>query len=1431
MATPTIHLVAFIIFLCLPVLIYASTPSGLAISFSGRETPGDSGEVRTVPFLSPASSFSYTFRFKFSATSSIAHMSMGAIDFNGHLFSLETPTDIIAQLDMYSRPNFIVMKKTFKGPSLQYTDSAPKSESLNWHKVGLSYNHTTSQVIFTLDDWYDSSGTVESPLDTAGESDMFVRLGTNSASDLNFQGLMDDVCVYDRVLTADELKSSTDGCLQDSALKLELLFEEDGPYASSPSIYDSASSTLKGYATSSTADGLVLDFGKDGIVKHAPSYLSADPATSATSAIVCPSDSSTCDLTANILASCGPCTSIALNTISFGSIVVTPGSSPPSSSSYILTLTSQDPVTTAPSHKLTYTITLSDSSTLTKTLHILPNAPPVTNSVPTSEPTEHVPPGSSNIIKISHSSNYDPEFQPVTVEFRVKSGCEGLKFAQFNSTQAKILAPGDDDYYYEDDSVGDDDGATDDMAYYYYGYNLDALYTGSMDLDDNINVIDVTTSVNGGSFVTINDYYFRVIVLSTHTDDEYDPDYNCTLQYRFFDGELYSSYATKNVRLQEPPYIPKIFASSVSITEDAEMTEISLSVTSSKPPSSVVSLNLPENHLTAGTFYQHDGVTEIKRDPASATFIQYPTSATASSYWDAEGYNVDALLGKPDLYPSHGDTMGAWQPDGEVLEFSATVVLDIPVFVNALTLYQTWSERRVVKVETFDYDNPDAAPVVVFERGEIGEKSAGTSASLEDITICPTSFRSQKVKIHVRLNGFDDWFALDAVAVSGYAEGASSIITDPSSIFFRPAPNFNGNVAGSLTIIDCPFFSAKRLASESERRFDLDVVVTAVEDAPVASNIQIEVEMGAIDGTQFRLDLNNTITNVDGNLLKVSFFEDGNVLGQGDGKIEVKTEGQAATSVVQDSTTTYDLTNTVEFFFTPHMSAIGGPGVELEIMYTVTDDVTGLSDSGKVAVTIEGTTTGEEGGLKKEQVFVIALPLLGVITVVFIYLYIQHKKDVERIKHDEEEIESLKEQVKLAQAYNEKEKEMIADQIVTFRGHYQKKSGGNGLEKLLINKEEIEPEEMIGKGSFGEVFKAMYRGQVVAVKTLKEIDEANLERFRAEILLSGDLHHDHIVIMVGAVWDAELMALVMEFCEMGTSTHVLSMHGESFTWGDPLLKWCTDTAKAIHYLHNTTYYDMQSELHVNGIVHRDLKPENCLVTESFGLKVADFGEARALDEDDSYMTQVGTPMYIAPEIVMGERYDKSVDVYSFAITVLEFSLRGRRLVQGLHDAQIAEKKKANPKRMTLKSVSSARISHSMIAKGWRPHPHFLTGEMATQHFNMPKAVANLVQVCWSEDPKKRPSFEEIVQFLAVDAKEDVDDFESGGTERTSEGNGGTDSTARNGRQGRRRTSTSGTLALRLAQASKDEKAKKGTLSREQILENEVDELKEELEAI
>jgi len=135
--------------------------------------------------------------------------------------------------------------------------------------------------------------------------------------------------------------------------------------------------------------------------------------------------------------------------------------------------------------------------------------------------------GSSNVIKISSQSDSDPEFVNVVSSFRVNSGCVGMRFFQFNSTTAQSFQlPSDDDGYYS----GDDD--SDDMSGYYYGYDMDLLYAGALNDADDVEVVEITEGVNGGGFVDVVDYYYRVIVVSTHGINEYDEGYNCTLQYR-----------------------------------------------------------------------------------------------------------------------------------------------------------------------------------------------------------------------------------------------------------------------------------------------------------------------------------------------------------------------------------------------------------------------------------------------------------------------------------------------------------------------------------------------------------------------------------------------------------------------------------------------------------------------------------------------------------------------------------------------------------------------------------------------------------------------------------------------------------------------------------------------------------------------------------
>ncbi|GMI28730.1 hypothetical protein TeGR_g3828, partial [Tetraparma gracilis] len=219
----------------------------------------------------------------------------------------------------------------------------------------------------------------------------------------------------------------------------------------------------------------------------------------------------------------------------------------------------------------------------------------------------------------------------------------------------------------------------------------------------------------------------------------------------------------------------------------------------------------------------------------------------------------------------------------------------------------------------------------------------------------------------------------------------------------------------------------------------------------------------------------------------------------------------------------------------------------------------------------------------------------------------------------------------MLQEYSDKEVSMLEQKVTEFRSVAAKAAEKEGkddafvnkaMQRLIISASELAGKEVVGKGAFGEVYRSDYRGATVAVKTVKVISEENLDRFQKEILLMGDLRHQNIVTLIGAVWEKDLMGLVMEFCEKGTSSDVLKKEGSTFTWDDPLLKWCLDVSRGIRYLHSISYYNVESDSRVKGMLHRDLKPDNCLVTETYGIRIADFGEARTLNEDDeAAMTQ------------------------------------------------------------------------------------------------------------------------------------------------------------------------------------------------------------------
>uniref|UniRef100_A0A8C6T3F1 non-specific serine/threonine protein kinase n=1 Tax=Neogobius melanostomus TaxID=47308 RepID=A0A8C6T3F1_9GOBI len=181
----------------------------------------------------------------------------------------------------------------------------------------------------------------------------------------------------------------------------------------------------------------------------------------------------------------------------------------------------------------------------------------------------------------------------------------------------------------------------------------------------------------------------------------------------------------------------------------------------------------------------------------------------------------------------------------------------------------------------------------------------------------------------------------------------------------------------------------------------------------------------------------------------------------------------------------------------------------------------------------------------------------------------------------------------------------------------------------------------IGEGSTGIVCIASekHSGKQVAVKKMDLRKQQRRELLFNEVVIMRDYHHENVVDMYNSYLVGDELWVVMEFLEGGALTDIVThtrMNEEQ------IATVCLSVLRALSYLHT------------QGVIHRDIKSDSILLTSDGRIKLSDFGFcAQVSKEVPKRKSLVGTPYWMAPEVISRLPYGTEVDIWSLGIMVIE----------------------------------------------------------------------------------------------------------------------------------------------------------------------------------
>eukprot|EP00727_Mastigamoeba_balamuthi_P005171 m51a1_g14652 putative protein serine threonine (1032) ;mRNA; f:110388-114236 len=262
-------------------------------------------------------------------------------------------------------------------------------------------------------------------------------------------------------------------------------------------------------------------------------------------------------------------------------------------------------------------------------------------------------------------------------------------------------------------------------------------------------------------------------------------------------------------------------------------------------------------------------------------------------------------------------------------------------------------------------------------------------------------------------------------------------------------------------------------------------------------------------------------------------------------------------------------------------------------------------------------------------------------------------------------------------------------------------------ESTRLDWDELQFGETIGEGAYGVVMTGTWRTTRVAIKEMRTmfVDTEIEAQFLREIDIMNRVRSPYVVSFIGTARRDSTRAIVMEYVPLGSLETLLER--------EPLA-----LALKIKIAHDCTQGMLV--LHSNGILHRDLKPGNILMLslnprDSVCAKLSDFGSSREVGDDRArqYTKGVGTCIYMAPEVLIGEPYSSKCDVYSFGIVLYELVTQTR-------------------------PYSEFENNFALIR-------YVTDGGRMQLPDNSP--LSKIAKACWSQDPESRPEFCTIVHMV------------------------------------------------------------------------------------